>query len=180
MARNYQLLGPYPATDEEEKRTRMNTTNIRLHGDAVKAAGEMLELIATLAADEQREWGGSSCEISMVGVNSRTVAEDHTITIGLHLFSHGKMDFALDHQERERCISDDKRAKAFTHRLIRKLHAEAMRSSDDPGKLMLTVGNVAIEITGYPTAVSYSCEKTCVAVLPDGKRVPMKDVPLEL
>lgn len=58
--------------------------------------------------------------------------------------------------------------------------AKATRHSEHPDYLTVKIDEeITLQFYGFPTDVSYQCEKKCVAVLPNGKKIELNEIPIE-
>lgn len=155
------------------------TEHFEIYAKGLEESARLMRQIAALATDEGGEYM-RKCEGHIFGIWVRTCLEDCEINIDLSLWSHREPLFAIDKEEIARDKADNERAKAFVHKLLAHFKVTAQRDADSPSSLRLKIGNATVKIVGYPTELTYKCEKNCVAVLPGGKEVPLADAPLDL
>lgn len=142
--------------------------------------------IAALASDIGDSEYFQRCEVAMFSARVQNGYKSGEVRAELYLEARrgSTMDSA---EEKQANKGIDQRAREFVASVLGHFKVTAKRSHEDPTKLIATLPEIAgsvpiirtLEISNYPTSVSYSCEKHCIAILPGGKKVELNEVPLE-
>jgi hypothetical protein len=131
-------------------------------------------------AKNHREKYGKYCEISMMKLY---VGHCLTPEIGIEVWLNSKPDRwgVRDAEEKREAESLNKRARIFVSKLLAEFKAKGTRDSQSPETLRLQIRErVTLHIHGFPTKVTYECQKKCVAVLPDGTKKEISELAVEL
>src|SRR5437868_14602886 len=144
-------------------------------------AHKVLRRILAHAKDHRQDWCKHS-EISMFRVDvGRCLKPEVTIRIWLTSHTGRLSGFGHDEKEKRERAADNKHARAFVLSVLGEFKVKATRDKESPENLRAALADkITLDFYGFPTAVTYKCEKQCVAVLPGGKEIPIADVPLEV
>ncbi len=156
----------------------MTVAEFKTFAGAVARATDLITEISR-SLDDQPQPLDRSAESEVyfaeVTVNMSVGKPDGWVFIHLTL---NTCDVNVSAEDRELAEHCNALAKAFVASLIERF-GPAERDQLNPRKLHIKSGdNLLISISGYPTAVTYICERHCVAVLPGGRRVPLNEVPI--
>jgi hypothetical protein len=99
--------------------------------------------------------------------------------IDITLYLNCSANLFVEPREQAHAEIDNQRARLFVSKILSEFGGKAARDGGEPSTLHLKLSpGFNLHIHRFPTKVTYKCQKRCIAVLPDGKEIPVEDVAL--